>query len=235
MRGGQSGTEGEGNLPAPETTCACLFSGVLGEVLDGAGPCTRVRVLDTFDVYPNIAVGEVLVGVLQLACPASAPIATGDRVLFEYFAPGSADQCPERTDCWQTCNPASAECGKACAAATAEMCADDVEVAHQTGRIVALSLVDDQVHFHFAGSDRVASVDELLGATCNEEHSRVLDAYERERAQGQPAVDASDVCGISLDPSGTQPLPACAAMASMPDRAPPPPPDPADCYSPPSD
>lgn len=215
VSGGQSGGEGEGSFGPPPVPCACLFSGVLGEVLESTAPCARVRVLDTFDIYPNIAVGEVLGGVLQLACPGSAPITAGDQILFQYFPPGGADFCPERSECWQTCIPASAECSKACATATAAACADDVALAHQTGYILALSAGGDQVSFHFAGGDRTASIDEVLDFTCHDEHQRVLDDYERERAENAPTVNSP---------------PVSPEMSEM-SVAPPPSPDPAECYA----
>ncbi len=195
--------------------CACLFSGVLGEVLESAASCTRVRVLDTFDIYPNIAVGEVLVGVLELACSGSAPISPGDQILFEYSPTAGDDQCPERSDCRQTCIPASVECGRACATATAAACADDVAISHQTGRILALSAGRDQVSFRFAGGDRTASIEEVLDFTCYEKHERVLDEYERGRAESAPVLSPPPVS------------PALPEMAV----APPPSPDPAECYS----
>jgi hypothetical protein len=216
VSGGQSGGEGQGSLPAPPSPCACLFSGVLGEVLESAAPCTRVRVLDTYDIYPNIAVGEVLVGVLELACSGSASISPGDRILFDYSPPAAADQCPERSDCWQTCIPASVECGRACATATAEACADDVAIPHQTGRILALSADRDLVSFRFAGGERSASIEEVLDFTCYEKHQRVLDEYERERAESAPTVNSPPVS------------PALLEMAVAP---PPPSPDPAECYA----
>jgi hypothetical protein len=219
VSGGQSGGEGQGSLPAPPSPCACLFSGVLGEVLESAAPCTRVRVLDTFDIYPNIAVGEVLVGVLELACAGSASINPGDQILFEYLPPAASDQCPERSDCWQTCIPASAECGRACATATAAACADDVAMPHQTGRILALSAGGDQVSFRFAGRDRTASIEEVLDFTCYEKHERVLDDYERERAETAAIVNWPPV------------IPPVPEMSLVP----PSPPDPAECYGAQSD
>jgi hypothetical protein len=216
VSGGQSGGEGQGSSGAAPMPCACLSSAVLGEVLESAGVCARVRVLDTFAIYPNIAVGEVLVGVLDLACPSSDPITTGDQILFEYFPPGDADECPERTACWQACIPATPECGRACATTTAAVCADDVAIPHQTGRILALSAGRDQVSFHFAGRDRTASIDEVLGFTCYEEHQRILDDYERERAESAPTVNSSSL-GASTPEVSAMPPPAS--------------PDPAECYA----
>lgn len=217
VSGGQSGGEGEGSLDY-SGPCACLFSGVLGEVLEPEGPCSRVRVLDTFDVYQNITVGEVLGGVLYPACSRSAPMAPGDRILFQYFLPsGVDDHCPERSACWQTCTDVTPECSKACATATSEVCADDVAMAHQTGTFSAIAVREDQVSFYFAGRERTASFDEVLGYECSNEHQRILDEYEREHPR--PRVD---------DP----PAPTAADLVPREmSLAPPPTPEPADCYS----
>jgi hypothetical protein len=216
VSGGQSGGEGEGNLDY-SGPCACLFSGVLGEVLEPQGPCSRVRVLDTFDVFPNLAVGEVLGGVLHPACSGSEPIGAGDQILFQYFPPSGADECPERSACWQTCTEATPECGKACASATAEVCADDVALAHQTGSFSALTVRDDRVRFHFAGQDRAASIDEVLDYTCSNEHQRILDEYEREHPR--LAVDDTPIA-----PTSSLQAPETAVMPAAS-------PDPSECYS----
>lgn len=186
--GGQSGGEDYGNSLSFEP-CACEIPTARGRVLE-LGSCARVEVLETTGMYPEIAPGEVLGGVLSLACYGSEPLAVGDEIFFD-FVPGDDQRCPERDACWATCAGAPPECSTQCVHETAEVCADDLAFSHQTGRFAAVSAEGELASFRFAGEVRTASVEDLLVPSCWEEHQRILEDYESALRESMPPVDES--------------------------------------------
>jgi hypothetical protein len=189
MLGGQSGGEGGGYVPdieeGPPQPCACMNAASVGKVLSLGDGCAQVQVIETFDRYRKFEVGDVIGGILDVACRGSDPIAVGDDVLFQYY-PGPSDECPAVRQCYEAdCVWRGVEdaCRQACRDSSAETCASVGPLAWslQTGRFSALKAQAGSVSFYFAGEEREASVAELTVPMCQTEHFALLDAYGRVR------------------------------------------------------
>lgn len=203
--GGQSGGEGGGYVPdilddTPQP-CACMNAASVGKVLSLGDGCAQVEVIETFDRYRKFEVGDVIGGIIDVACRGSEPIAVGDDVLFQYY-PGPGDECPAVRQCYEANCPwrgVEDDCRQACRDANAETCASVGPLAWslQTGSFSALKAQGDSVSFYFAGEEREASVTELTVPMCQTEHFALLDAYGRAR---DPRLDTIVAADASYDP-----------------------------------
>lgn len=179
VSGGQSGGEGNGanegilvvGSPQP---CACMGAGAAGTVLSMSEACVRVQVTEVYNPYGTYEVGDVLGGILDLACRRSEPVRAGDQVLFQYD-PGRTDECPAYRQCVNaSCRAIDDACRMACLDSTLGVCTDPKAWSLQTGRFSALLLRGEKVAFHFAGEDREATISELTTPQCWTEHFELL-------------------------------------------------------------
>ena len=196
LPGGQSGGESDSELPGPIMPCACLNGGTLGEVLTTSASCAEVRVTGSLDVFPAFSTGTVLGGLLNVACPGSAPLQAGDQVVFQY-QPGGMSECPALRACTASrcATPpgdidaresqvdTSFECNQGCMDETLEACSDPADWELQTGLFSALSVSADVASFSWAGEVRMATLDELQDPGCQALHQAQKDAYEQLQAQ----------------------------------------------------
>ncbi len=208
--GGQSGGEGNGATPAQlgtddliPRTCACMSVAAAGTVLSLAGDCIELEVTDVYAPRDDFAVGDVLGGVYDLACPGSPAVSAGDRVLFQY-SPGSAE-CPAYRRCVDAaCSTGDAACRAACSASTLADCA---AWPLETGWISVLVARGETVRFHFVGQDREASIGELTRPQCFPEHYALLSEpggraawLEDQRTATDPSYDAAQACVPPAEP-----------------------------------
>ena len=204
--GGQSGGEGDGEFPAG-TPCACLSPLLLGRVVSADG-CVRVEVTGGPAGASEFAVGDVLGGILQLAC-GGAPLAAGSEVAFQYL-PGEHDECPAYRACAAAnCvaptsdvdadgpseRDTSFECNRACYDETRAECEQPAAWQRQTGRFTALLLQGGLARFDYAGETRSASLESLQSPECFDEHAAQFELYEATSNADAEATTVSDTRG----------------------------------------
>jgi hypothetical protein len=209
VRGGQSGGEGDGEFPAG-TPCACLSPLMLGRVISADG-CVRVEVTGGVQGASEFAVGDVLGGILMLAC-GGAPLAAGSDIAFQY-SPGEHDECPAYRACAAancvapasdadpddpSVRDTSFECNQACYDETRAECDQPAAWQRQTGRFTALELQGGLARFDWAGEMRSATVESLAAPTCVDEHAAQFELYAQSSSVDADANSSSNSGSTSV-------------------------------------